>query len=191
MRLVLSLGSMVIFLGMGFLWFFWHAWFIWLVSHATFFPPDDPDDIGHEFALLAAQESNVPGVTIGDIAQAHVQCIPPGQPAVVRVAFRRVNLVLVGAGAESLSPLISPDVHRLEWLRPDLTGEDGTDPPPLSKAERERVNQVLEDLSKPDSPVLRGVQFHNQAEVDRLHDLIFAMALDEIGYRHCAAAKMY
>lgn len=116
-----------------------------------YYAPPDAGELPQSFAKLAEAPSTVSGVTLGDVANARLLCaealLGARPPLVAEVAFYRVNLMLLGAGHGTKSPVIDPKAHFVVELRGDLgrsTAVYRTTPPTQKKVDTlvERLGEV-------------------------------------------------
>lgn len=156
-RLLLSLASLLVTLAGVAAFVFYNSAFMCMVGHATYAPPNSGNGMRAAFAALSGEASNIPGVTLGGVADARAACIGVGLPPPVAEGVRRFNLVLLGAGARSLSPVIAPEARYLSGLRPDLTGEAGVNFVTLSERQAALAKAELAALANPDAPIYRDL----------------------------------
>lgn len=162
MRMSMFVGLILITMGGTTLYQIRNGFFMYVVGQFTYWPPSDPAAVGAAFGDLAAETSETPGVSLGDVAEARLSCIsefagdaPKSQ---VGDALHRLNLVLLGVGVNSTSPVIEPNARRLTELRADLT-RDARDWRERELREREeaRLSDVMEGLMDPEHRMYDGL----------------------------------
>ena len=165
MRMTILIGLILVTLGGATLYQIRNGFFMYLVGHTTHWPPTEPEAINAEFDELAKTESESPGITLGDVARARVECAEAFTGAPVKAnageGFRRLNLIILGVGVNSPSPMIEPNARRLTELRPDLT-RDARDwiEPALNERETASLRKVLELLLTDENLIYRGVDLN-------------------------------
>lgn len=187
MRLLIATGSLLVLAGGVALFVLRNGFFMYLIGHLTYAPPETPEGVAAAFASLSAESSETPGVTLGALADARVDCLGGAAPATVEKAFRRINLVLLGAGADSLSPVISPEARRTPEIRPDLTRVDAHRPRALSPRNNARVEAVLEALADPGAPIYRGLDLSKAFAASELRRLVETMETSDDNFQYCVA----
>lgn len=176
MRLVTTICALLALVGLAAIFFLRNGLFMFALGYLLYSPPDDERSLASAFESLAAEWSSTPGMTLGVEADARLSCFAPGATPAVGVAFRRVNLVLLGAGAVSYSGLIPPEIRRLPGLRPDLVELGGPRPPSLAQEETESVDAAQSVLMAPDAPIFLGIALHGNGDrraLDALIDTLF------------------
>ncbi|MEX2517696.1 MAG: hypothetical protein WD969_00015 [Paracoccaceae bacterium] len=175
MRLMITIGAILAFVGVAALFVFRNGFLMLALGYLLYAPPDDDATLAAAFDDLAAERSATPGMTLGVAADARITCFAPMAPGAVRAAFRRVNLVLLGAGSVSYSGVIPPETRRLPALRPDLVELGGPRPDSLTPAEAESVNDALKVLNAPDTPIFKGIAFDDPEGRRELRGLVEAL----------------
>ena len=173
MRLSLAIGVSLVTIGALALYVLRNGFFMFVLGHATYGPPSDPVALAAAFDRLARERSETPGMRVGDLADARASCLAAGARKEAQEAFRRVNLILVGAGSGSLSDVIPPLARRVPELRPDLTGLAGR--PARGGPEADLVRDALDELTDPEAPIHRGIDLSDGfAQLD-LRSLVAAL----------------
>ncbi|QIE56259.1 hypothetical protein G5B40_12790 [Pikeienuella piscinae] len=185
MRLLIATGSLFVLAGGAALFILRNGLFMYLVGHLTYAPPETPEGVTAAFSSLAAESSQTPGVTLGALADARVACLGGAVPAAVEEAFRRINLVLLGAGSNSLSPVISPEARRAPELRPDLTRVDTSRPQRMPPRDAARVDALLNALADPAAPIHRGLDLSAGQPASELRRLVDEMESGKESYQNC------
>lgn len=156
------MGVLLVALGALALFQVRNGYFLSMVGRATYAPPEEPAEIEAAFQELAALESRTPGVTLGQVAAARVDCVrtfsgKSFERGTVR-AFTRLNLMLLGAGVDAFTPVVEPQAFRITELRPDFT----QDTVPWSDVEmtpneRRSFDNILAGLIDPEHPAYDGI----------------------------------
>ena len=122
------------------------------LSQAYYAPPEDPADLQPAFEKLGGMEAADGGFYLRQIAQARIICTLrqttelPEDAAIE--AFRRLNLMLLGAGVNSLSPVIDPQIHYIGEIRRSYLRETATWRPwRLNNGEQSRMDDLFEALT--------------------------------------------
>lgn len=196
MRVSIFIGLLLVALACTFLYQTRNGFFMYVIGHATHFPPDAPADISAAFDDLAAAPSETGGVTLGDVTAARLECAGRLSPAAskpqVAEALRRVNLILLGVGITSQSPIIPPDARRLTELRGDLTRDARPwRAPDLNKREEERLRDVLEMLTDPDNRIFAGLDLAAEFAHLDLRNVIDAMLLSGEELHACVKERKF
>lgn len=161
MRMSIFVGLILVALACATLYQTRNGFFMYVMGHATHFPPSEPSEVAAAYDALAAEASETVGVSLGDVAAARLACIERAAGAapkgVVETALRRLNLILLGAGVNSRSPMIPPDARRVTELRPDLTRDARPwREPDLNQREQRKLDDVMEGLLDPKAAIYRG-----------------------------------
>ena len=196
MRMSMFIGLILVALACVTLYQTRNGFFMFLVGHATHFPPDDPGEIETAFENLAAEESETIGVSLGAVAAARRACVSAfvGSPpqGVVAAAFRRLNLILLGVGVNSPSPLIPPDARRLTELQGDLTRDARAwREPTLNIREERKLDEVVEDLLEPENEIYRGLGLAESFGHSDLRNYFEAMMAGGETFNICVAERKF
>lgn len=158
------MGVLLVALGALALFQVRNGFFLSMVGRATYAPPEEPAAIEAAFRDLAALESKTPGVTLGQVAAARVDCVRTfsgknfGDGTVK--AFTRLNLMLLGAGVDAFAPVVEPQAFRITELRPDFTQDTvawlGSE---MTSNERRNLDNILAGLVDPEHPAYVGIDF--------------------------------
>lgn len=162
MRMSVLIGIVLVALGGATLYQTQNGFLMYAIGHFTYWPPEDPVAVKAEFTKLASETSETEGITLGQVANARIRCATnvigaPPKPQVA-TALRRLNLVLLGVGVRSQSPMIDPKARRLTELRRDLT-RDARDwiEPVLNKKATEQFEGVMDSLTDAEHRMYEGV----------------------------------
>lgn len=190
MRMMIAIGALLLLAGGAFLILVKNTLLMVLLGHLTYSPPEDAAEAAPAFAALAATPSPMPGVTFGAQAEARLACVDQAASPAAKEAFRRVNLVLLGAGAGSLSPLIPPETRRMPDLRPDLaklelagSGRGSGDPA--------KIAEILAALVDPDSPIHRGLDLRSGVNGLELRRMVDNLSAGGAGFADCVNAQRH
>lgn len=186
MRLSLAIGVSLVAMGVLALYVLRNGFFMFLIGHAIHAPPKDPEALAAAFERLAEERADTPGMRVGEIAAARGLCLAAGADPRAAEAFRRVNLVLAGAGAGSLSPLIPPIVRRVPELRPDLTG---LAPQPRAARQAATVAQALDALADPEAEIHLGLDLAGGFARLDLRSLVAALDAGGDGLAECMGRR--
>ncbi|MFN3260417.1 MAG: hypothetical protein ACE37J_07640 [Pikeienuella sp.] len=183
MRLSLVIGVFLVLIGGGALYATRNAFFMFALGHLTHHPPHDAEAAASAFAHLGAAYSDAPGLTLGEVAEARLACIGAETGAAAKEGFLRANLVMLGAGAHSLSRVIPPEARKLVELRPDLAfatwaGETGTE-------RGGDATDILSRLADPEAPIHLGLGLSEGFAALELRQLLAALAEHGDAYDSC------
>ncbi len=183
MRLTLVIGVFLVLFGGGALYATRNAFFMFALGHLTHHPPADAEAAASAFAKLGAAHSDSPGLTLRDVAEARLACIGAETGDAAREGFLRANLVMLGAGAHSLSRMIPPEARKLVELRPDLAfaAESGAAGP----ARGGEAADILSRLADPEAPIHRGLGLSEGFAALELRQLLAALAEQGDAYDSC------
>ncbi len=161
MRATIMVGLILIAIGATALYQLRNGFFMYLVGHATYQVPSDEAALSDAFAALGEEPTPIAAIPLDSVAETQSRCaasvIGKRLPAGAEAAFQRIGLVLLGAGANSLSPVIPPDVRRLPELRRDLTMPyRAYAAPELTEADAQRFRDIVDALTEPEHPIHRG-----------------------------------
>ncbi|MFV0474525.1 MAG: hypothetical protein ACK5MQ_10030 [Pikeienuella sp.] len=186
MRLFIALGSLTILTICAVLYLFFQNILFGMVGQLTYDPPADAARLAAAFERLARLPSDTPGVSIGAIADARLACLAGDrEPGAADEAFRRANLVMLGAGVQSFSPVISPEARRVAELRPDLSHADNHTRVKLAAAPRRSVRKVIESLEEPGAAIYLGLDLSSDAARRELRRLVETLADGGAALRDC------
>ena len=182
MRRVLAIAFLLVAIGCGALYATRNTDFMVALGHLTHHPPDDAGAAAAAFAHLGGQHADSPGLTLRDIAEARLACLgmATGQPA--REAFLRANLVMLGAGANSLSRVIPPEARKLVELRPDLAYVSGAG---WAGEGRGQEAGILWKLADPEAPIHLGLGLSEGFAALELRQMLAALAEHGDAYDSC------
>lgn len=181
MRLLFATGSLLLLTGGAVFYFFFHGALVGLIGHLTYDPDMSEARTAAAFERLAMAPSDMPGVTIGAIAEARRACLAGDAPAPADEAFRRLNLVMLGAGVESLSPVISPAARRAALARPDIAHGDGHWDDLVAATDA----AAIAALGDPDAPIYHGLDLSAATTRSALRRLMTTMAAGGDALRKC------
>lgn len=188
MRLALSLSSLLIGLAGAAVFILYNSFFMCMVGQVTYAPPQSSNALRDAFSALSRETSNTPGVTLGGVADARVVCLNVSLPPDVAEGVRRLNLVLLGAGARSLSRVIAPEARRLTALRPDLTEEAGVNFVTLSERQAAVMSAELATLSSPNAPIYRDLDLSGGVLQESFRLAVIHATAINGGLRRCSPA---
>lgn len=183
MRLTIAIGLILVLVGGGALYLFKRPEVMAVIGQLSYRPPADDAAMAAAFDDLAADESGLPGVTLGALARARLACIGVSGEEAARQAFLRANLVMLGAGAGSFSVVIPPEARRLPALRPDLAG---TGPASGSTADS---TAILEMLGDPSAPIHRGLSLSDGFAALELRQMLSELATGGDAFSACTTAS--
>ncbi|MEO1612356.1 MAG: hypothetical protein AAFU55_08400 [Pseudomonadota bacterium] len=156
------IGLVLVVLGGAALYQIRNGFFMYAAGHLTHWPPSEPSEVASAFDALAAETSETQGFTLGDVADARASCATDligGAPnEIVAEAFERLNLVLLGVGVNSYSPMIPPNARRMTELRRDLTRDSRPwREPDLNAAAAKQFDEVVDDLTDAENGIYAGL----------------------------------
>ncbi|MEL7465726.1 MAG: hypothetical protein AAFN79_16780 [Pseudomonadota bacterium] len=162
MRMSILIGLVLVVLGGAALYQIRNGFFMYAAGHLTHWPPSEPADIAAEFTKLEAESSETLGISLGQVANARVACASDVMGAspneTVAKAFRRLNLVLLGVGVNSYSPVIPPNARRMTELRRDLTRDSRPwREPDLNSAASKQLDDVIDELTAAENGIYVGL----------------------------------
>lgn len=162
MRMSILIGFVLVVLGGAALYQIRNGFFMYAAGHLTHWPPAEPSEVASEFDALAAEMSETQGFTLDDVATARMSCagdiIGASPNETVAGAFRRLNLILLGVGVNSFSPMIPPDARRMTELRRDLTRDSRPwREPALNSAAAKQFDEVMDDLTDAENRIYAGL----------------------------------
>ena len=121
MRMSLLFGLLLIGVGLVALYQTKNGFLMSTIGKAYYAPPAEPEALKAAFDDLGGQEAAESGYSLQQVARARVICTlrqTREQPTeTAREAFRRLNLMMLGAGVGQLSPVIDPEVHYIGEIR--------------------------------------------------------------------------
>lgn len=181
MRIALAIGAFLALLAGGALYATRNAVFMVALGHLTHHPPDDAEAASEAFAHLGAAHADTPGLTLRDVAEARLACMGAETGAAAREGFLRANLVMLGAGAHSLSRVIPPEARKLVELRPDLAFVAGE----TAAAHGGDAAEILSRLADPAAPIHLGLGLSEGFAALELRQLLAALARHGDAYDSC------
>ena len=186
MRLTLVIGVFLVLFGGGALYATRNAFFMFALGHLTHHPPADAEAAASAFAQLGAAHSDSPGLTLRDVAEARLACIGAETGGAAREGFLRANLVMLGAGAHSLSRMIPPEARKLVELRPDLAFAAGRGEASAAANGGEAAD-ILAQLADPAAPIHLGLGLSDGFAALELRQMLAALAEHGDAYDSCVA----
>ena len=162
MRMSILIGLVLVLLGGATLYQIRNGFFMFAAGHVTHWPPSDPSEVASEFDALASEMSETLGFTLGDVAEARVACaadiIGAAPNETVAEALKRLNLVLLGVGVVSYSPMIPPSARRMTELRSDLTRDSRPwREPDLNAPAAKQFDSVIDGLTEAENRIYTGL----------------------------------
>lgn len=152
MRISLLFGLVLIAVGLVALYQTKNGLLMSTIGQAYYAPPEESVALKTAFEDLGGQDAAESGYLLKQVARARVICTlqqtseQPSQTATE--AFRRLNLMMLGAGVNQLSPVIDPQVHYIGEIRPSLLRETvAWRTSRLSRGEVSRLDGLLHDLT--------------------------------------------
>ncbi len=152
MRVSLLFGLALIAVGLVALYQTKNGFLMSTIGQAYYAPPDEPEALKAAFEDLGGQDAAESGFLLKQVARARVICTlqqTSEQPTQVATkAFRRLNLMMLGAGVNQQSPVIDPQVHyigeiRRSLLRETVAWRTGN----LSRGEVSRLDGLFHELT--------------------------------------------
>jgi hypothetical protein len=192
MRATIMVGLILIALGGSALYQIRNGFFMFVVGHATHWPPADEAALAAEFDKLGEEITSVSEVPLRTMAALQSKCVAAitGQTltAGAEAGFQRLSLILLGAGKNSLSPVIPPLARRIPELRRDLTMPDRDyREPELQEKDETRMRDIFSDLTEPEHPIYLGTGLaDNFGHID-LKNQVEAMLNGGSGFHRCVS----
>lgn len=183
MRRAFVFGVFLVLFAGGALYATRNAAFMVALGHLTHHPPEDAKAAASALADLGAVHSNSPGLKLRDVAEARLACIGAETAAAAREGFLRANLVMLGAGAHSLSRMIPPEARKLVELRPDLALAAGAGE--AATLRDDKVAKILWRLADPEAPIHLGLGLSEGFAALELRQLLAALAEHGDAYDSC------
>ena len=157
MRVSLLIGLALIAVGVIALYQVKNGFLMSNIAKVYYAPPADAEDLKTAFDDLGNRGAAENGYFLKQIARARVICTlrqtseKPG-PASTE-AFRRLNLMMLAAGVNELSPIVDPQVHyvgeiRRSFLRETTPWRTGS----LSRGEVSRLDEIFDGLTAIEHP---------------------------------------
>lgn len=121
MRVSLLIGLALIAVGVVALYQVKNGFLMSNIAKVYYAPPTEPEALKAAFDALGNKGGAEKGYLLKQVAQARVNCTlrqtteSPGP--VSTEAFRRLNLMMLGAGVNELSPVVDPRVHYIGEIR--------------------------------------------------------------------------
>lgn len=121
MRVSLLIGLVLIAVGLVALYQTKNGFLMSTIAKAYYAPPEEPEALKAAFEDLGGQGAAESGYSLNQVARARVICTlrqtneKPTKTATE--AFRRLNLMMLGAGVNQLSSVIDPQVHYIGEIR--------------------------------------------------------------------------
>ncbi|MEM7267860.1 MAG: hypothetical protein AAF401_01265 [Pseudomonadota bacterium] len=158
MRVSILIGLGLVVLGAGALYQVRNGFFMATIGAVTYSPPAGAEALDVAFRDLAASTPIQSDATLGQIADARATCVQSlgGKPAKAKVAeaFRRFNLMLLGAGSKSTSSVVDPQAHYVSEIRRSLVNIAAPwRDTELTEPERRRLSDVITVMTSVDHPV--------------------------------------
>ena len=101
-------------------------------------------------------------------------------------ALRRLNLVLLGVGVNSTSPVIEPNARRVTEIRSDLTRDAGEwTARELREREAERLADVMDGLMDPEHRMYAGLNLSSSFGHIDLRNYVEALVAGGEGLHRC------
>lgn len=157
MRMYLLIGLALVAVGMVALYQTKNGFLMSMIGQAYYAPPEEPEALKAAFENLGEQGAAESGYLLRQVARARVICTlrqTSEQPTQVATeAFRRLNLMMLGAGMNRLSPVVDPQVHYIGEIRRSLLRETvAWRTSRLSRGEVSRLDGLFEDLTAIEHP---------------------------------------
>jgi len=194
MRATIFIGLILVALGTSALYQVRNGFFMYVVGHGTYFPAEEDAALVAQFDELGEERTSVGVVPLRDVADAQVRCAREisgkAQTPLVEAAFRRFGLVLLGAGKNSLSPVIPPDARKGPELRRDLTRADrACRAISLTSAKADQLDEIINELTRSDHKIYQGLDLAtNFAHLD-LRQQITAVLNSGQGFHTCVGGR--
>lgn len=155
-------GLILIALGAVALYQIRNGFFMYVVGHGTYWPAGGDAELATEFDELGDERTSIGIVPLNTVVDTQLRCATAisGQtlPAGAEAGFRRLSLVLLGAGKNSLSSVIPPDARRIPELRRDITMPDRAyRAPDLDTSQDTKLRDLISDLTEPDHKIYQGI----------------------------------
>ncbi len=192
MRASLLFGLVLIAVGLIALYQTKNGFLMSTIGQAYYAPPEEPEALQAAFEDLGTQGAAENGYSLKQVAQARVICTlqqtseKPTRTATE--AFRRLNLMMLGAGVGQLSPVIDPQVHFIGEIRRSLLRE--TAPwrsGRLSRGEINRLDELFRNLTAIKHPAYSDLPLGDGFNHFALRAMVEALRLSGEAVSTCVA----
>lgn len=192
MRVSLLFGLALIAVGLVALYQTKNGFLMSTIGKAYYAPPEGPEALKAAFEDLGGQGAAESGYSLKQVARARVICTlrqtseQPSQTATE--AFRRLNLMMLGAGVGQLSPVIDPQVHFIGEIRRSLLRE--TTPwrtSRLTQGEISRLDELFHGLTAVKHPAYADLPLGDGFNHFALRAMVEAMRTSGEAVNACVA----
>lgn len=192
MRISLLIGLVLIAIGLVALYQVKNGFLMSTIAQVYYDPPEDPDALKAAFDDLGEKRAAESGYLLKQVARARVICTlrqtseNPGSASTE--AFHRLNLMMLGAGVNELSPVIDPEVHyigeiRRSFLRETVSWRTSR----LSRGEVSRLDGLFHKLTAIKHPAYADLPLGDGFNHFALRAMVEAMRASGEAVNACVA----
>ncbi len=192
MRMSVLFGLALIAVGFVALYQTKNGFLMSAIGQAYYAPPEESEALKAAFEDLGGQDAAESGYSLNQVARARVICTlrqtseKPSQTATE--AFRRLNLMMLGAGVNQLSPVIDPQVHYIGEIRRSLLRETvAWRTSSLSRGEVSRLDRLFHELTAIKHPAYADLPLGEGFNHFALRALVEAMRTSGQAVNECVA----
>ena len=192
MRVSLLIGLVLIAVGLVALYQVKNGFLMSNIAKAYYAPPAEPEALRAAFDELGNRGAAEKGYLLKQVAEARVICTlrqtsENPSPASTE-AFRRLNLMMLGAGVNELSPVVDPQVHYIGEIRRSFLRE--TAPwrtSRLSRGEVSRLDGLFHELTAVKHPIYADLPLGDGFNHFALRALVDALRKSGEAVNDCVA----
>ncbi len=190
MRMSLLIGLALIVVGLAALYQTKNGFLMSTIGGVYYSPPEEPEALKEAFEDLGAKGAAENGYLLHQVARARVICTlrqTSEQPTTVATeAFRRLNLMMLGAGVNELSPVIDPQVHYIGEIRRSLLRETAAwRTSRLTRGEVSRLDGLFEALTAIKHPIYADMPLGDGFNHFALRAMVEAMRTSGEAVNNC------
>lgn len=192
MRMSLLIGLALIAVGVIALYQVKNGFLMSTIAKAYYAPPTEAEALQAAFEDLGGKGGAESGYLLKQVARARVVCTlrqtseKPGSASTE--AFRRLNLMMLAAGVNEMSPVVDPQVHYIGEIRRSFLRETAPwGANSLSRGEVSRLDELFHNLTAVKHPAYSDLPLGDGFNHFALRAMVEAMRVSGDAVNQCVA----